>query len=130
VDLSRIPDSWSPRVFLPWEKHNVKCYAYMGGSGRSGSDACAVMAFLDFKQIALDAEDRWETYASVPPGTAASIPGRFRPPMEPDVHRFLIVWAFRAYHLLEEPSRRRERTLTRFSDFVEPSIRVALVVNR
>jgi len=119
--------AWLTEEVQPGE--TVEYYVHMGGSEGSGSNAYAVMAFLDFIQVPLDGKNQWVAYASVPPGTVATLPGRFKAPTEPGVHEFVIVWAFDPYQLLEEPIGGPDRTLTRFSDFIEPSIRVALVVS-
>ncbi len=55
-------------------------------------------------------------YTSAPPGT---VPGRFKAPMEPGAREFLIVWAFDPYQLVEKRDWGKERTFTRFSDFIE-----------
>jgi hypothetical protein len=98
------------------------------GNDTGPSHTRAVMAFLDYKQVPLDGADQWVAYVSLPTGTRAILPGRLVAPREVGVHELVVVFAYDPFHMLEEPPLGSDRDLTRFSDHVESSIRIAIVV--
>lgn len=119
--------AWTVQRVKPGEA--IEYYIHMGND-TGPAQVNAVMAFMDFKQIPLNDNKQWVTYISLPAGSRATMSGLFIAPKEPGVHEFMIVWANNPYQKLEEPAWGTERHLTPVDTRVEPSIRVAVVVEK
>lgn len=105
----------------------IEYFAHLGND-TGPSRSLAVMSFLDYKQIPLDGAEQWVAYVSLPTGTRAVLPGRFVAPQKVGVHELVVVMAYDPFHMLEDPFQGSDRDLTQFSEIVEPSIRVAIIV--
>jgi hypothetical protein len=66
----------------------------------------------------------------MPANAQVAIPGRVVAPSAAGVHEFLVVYTADPYQMLEDPPLASERTLTTYSDYVEPTLRTAIVVQK
>jgi hypothetical protein len=122
-----------PEVWQAWMRHQVEpgkiieFYAHLGNKGER-DHVFAFMAFMDFIQVPLAGESDWVTFADMPANAQLAVPGRVVAPDEPGVHEFLVVYTADPYQMLEEPPLAKERTLTSYFDYVEPTLRTAIIV--
>jgi hypothetical protein len=116
--------AWLKQEVEPGEALN---YYVQVGNDTGPPQTYALMSFLDYVQIPLNDQKKVE-YVSLPPGYRVTVPGKLTAPNERGVHELVILAAYNPYHLLEEPPFGENRERTPVNDWIESSIRVAIIV--